>query len=226
MAYVQYTVDTTLLQIFSRLVCYNRAMQERIAIMGGTFDPVHIGHLAISDEARWALQADRVLLVPAAQQPLKAGQTPGASAAHRLRMVQLAVADNSAFVACDLELRRGGVSYTVDTVVAIKEAYPMADLVFVLGADAVALLPRWYQVDRLLALCRFAVLQRPGHTLALDAVLSALPALRERLTLIDGPLLTVAASEIRTRIGRGQPVRYLVPPAVWAYIEQHKLYTS
>lgn len=200
-------------------------MGQRIAIFGGTFDPIHIGHLAIAEDARWALGADRVLFVPAAQQPLKAPQH-GATAVQRLAMAQLATAGNPYFAVCDLEIRRGGVSYTVDTVTAIKAQHPDADLVFVLGADAVSLLPRWHQIERLLDLCRFAVVQRPDYDLSLDALTRTLPALTGRIMVIDGPALTISASEIRDRLHAGQPVRYHLPHAVWQYVEQHRLYRS
>jgi nicotinate-nucleotide adenylyltransferase len=198
-------------------------MNRRIAIFGGTFDPIHIGHLAIAEDARWALCADQVVFVPAAHQPLKAPQV-GATAEQRLAMVELAVAGNPRFAVYDWEVRRGGVSYTIDTVAAIEQQHPQADLVFVLGADALALLPRWHQIERLMLLCRFAVLRRPGYKLRLDGVLTTLPQLHDRLTVIDGPALTISASEIRQRLRAGQPVRYHLPAAVWRYIERHGLY--
>ncbi len=200
-------------------------MSERIAILGGTFDPIHIGHLAIAEDARWALQADRVLFVPTAQQPLKYVRHR-ATAEQRLAMVELAVADNPCFAVSDLEIRRGGLSYSVDTVAAIKEQHPAADLVFVLGVDAVELLPRWHQIERLIDLCRFAVLLRPGFDLSLDSLFTTLPMLRGRMMIIDGPAFEISATDIRLRLQTGQPVRYHLPPAVWYYIEQHGLYRS
>ncbi len=205
-------------------LCYNPRMQQRLAIFGGTFDPIHIGHLAIAEDARWALGADQVLFVPAAQQPLKRGQMPGATAAQRLQMVQLAVADNGHFAVSDAEVRRGGMSYTVDTVAAIKHEAPEAELFFVLGADAIALLPRWHRIEDLIEMCRFAVLRRPGVVLALDDLIETLPALHDRITTIDGPMLTISATEVRQRIGVHQPVRYHLPHPVWKYMEQHNLY--
>ena len=199
-------------------------MSQRLAIFGGTFDPIHIGHLAIAEDARWALGADQVVFVPAAQQPLKQGQTPGATAAQRLRMVELAVTDNPHFGVWDGEVRRGGMSYTVETVAAIKQASPGAELYFVLGVDAVTLLPRWHQIERLIRLCRFAVLRRPGVALALDDLIETLPSLHDRITVIDGPLLRISATDVRQRLRAGQPVRYHLPHAVWHYIEQHGLY--
>ncbi len=208
----------------SYCLCYNPRMHRRLAIFGGTFDPIHIGHLAIAEDARWALSADQVLFVPAAQQPLKQGQPLGATAEQRLRMVELAVADNSHFAVSDVEVRRGGMSYTVDTVAEIREMLPEAELFFVLGADALALLPRWHQIEHLTTMCHFAVLQRPGVLVALDDLIETLPTLRDRVTVIDGPLLTISATEVRQRVRAKQPVRYHLPHAVWQYIEQHDLY--
>jgi len=199
-------------------------MQQRLAIFGGTFDPIHTGHLAIAEDARWMLGADQVLFVPAAQQPLKQGQTPGATAEQRLRMVELAVADNPHFAVSDVEVRRGGMSYTADTVATIRKEFPATELFFVLGADAVALLPRWHKIEHLIEMCRFAVLRRPGVTLALDDLIETLPTLRDRITIIDGPLLTISATEVRQRVQAKQPVRYHLPHAVCHYIEQHDLY--
>jgi nicotinate-nucleotide adenylyltransferase len=199
-------------------------MQQRLAIFGGTFDPIHIGHLAIAEDARWALGVDQVLFVPAAQQPLKQGQTPGATAEQRLHMVELAIADNPHFAVSDAEVQRGGMSYTVDTVAEIRETLPEAELFFVLGADALVLLPRWHQIEHLITLCHFAVLRRPGVTLAVDELMEILPTLRDRVSIIDGPLLTISATEVRQRVRTKQPVRYHLPHTVWQYIEQHGLY--
>ncbi len=201
-------------------------MPKHLALFGGTFDPIHIGHLAIAEDARWALGTDQVLFVPAAQQPLKQGQTPGATAEQRLRMVELAVADNPHFAVWNGEVRRGGMSYTVDTVAQITQASPDAELYFVLGADAVTLLPRWLKIEQLIEMCRFAVLRRPGAALALDPLRETLPTLRDRITIIDGPLLTISATDVRHRFHAGQPVRYHLPHAVWDYIEQHGLYRA
>lgn len=198
-------------------------MRKRIAILGGTFDPIHIGHLAIAEDVRWALEADQVLFVPAAQQPLK-HERHLATAAQRLDMVELAIADNAYFVANDIESRRGGVSYTIDTVLTIRSQHPDSDLFFIVGADAVRLFPRWHQIERLIALCRFAVVRRPGYALVLDDLIEQLPMLRDRIAIIDGPLLDISASELRQRLREGRPARYHLPQAVWHYIEQHGLY--
>ena len=199
-------------------------MTEHIAILGGTFDPIHIGHLAIAEEVRWHLDA-RVFFVPAARQPLKAN-THVATAADRLAMVRLAIADNTAFVVCDLEVRRGGRSYTVDTVVTLREEYPAAEFTFVAGADIVPDLHRWYQIERLLGLCRFVILTRPGYEVDLETLVASVPAARGRVSRLESPSLDISATALRERLRRGAPVRYQVPDQVLEYIEAHGLYRS
>ena len=200
-------------------------MSEHLAILGGTFDPIHVGHLAIAEDARWQLGLNRVFFVPAARQPLKA-HLHIATATDRLAMVRLATSDNPAFAVCDLEVRRGGRSYTVDTVAALQEEYPNAAFTFLAGADVVADLHRWYRIERLLELCRFAFVGRPGYVIDLERLYAAVPAARDRVRILEGPNLDISASELRVRRERGAPIRYQVPDAVLQYIEAHGLYRA
>jgi nicotinate-nucleotide adenylyltransferase len=196
----------------------------RIGVLGGTFDPIHYGHLAIAEEARYILNLARVYLIPAAHQPLKQGQHV-ASAAHRLAMVQLACDDNPVLIASSIELDRPPPSYTIDTITALRQQLePDTELYFVLGADALALLPRWRRISELLTLTRFVVLTRPGITLDLDGVLQALPAAAERISVIEGPALEISSEMLRQRMATGLPVRYQLPDPVLTYIYEHKLY--
>jgi nicotinate-nucleotide adenylyltransferase len=195
---------------------------EHIAILGGTFDPIHIGHLAIAEEVRWHL-GGRVFFVPAARQPLKA-DTHVATATDRLAMVRLATAGNPAFEVCDLEIRRGGRSYTVDTITTLREEYPAADFAFVAGADVVTDLHRWHQIERLLSLCRFLIVARPGYEIDLESLYATLPASRGRVSTITGPSLDISASGLRARLSRGAPVRYQIPDDVLEYIKAHGIY--
>ena len=197
--------------------------RERLAILGGTFDPIHFGHLAIAEEICWQLDVARVFFVPAAQQPLKLA-THVASAADRLEMVRLATAGNPGFAVCDLEVRRGGRSYSIDTLTSLREAYPAADFIFVAGADVLAELPRWYSVERLLELTRFAILTRPGHQLDLNPIYEQLPAARGRMIEVVGPKLDISSTDLRARLAAGAPVRYQLPDTVLDYIEAHALY--
>lgn len=199
-------------------------MMQRIGILGGTFDPIHYGHLAIAEEARWALDLKLVYVTPAAQQPLK-HNGHGASPQQRLEMIRLACASNPAFAPSDIELRRPPPSFTIDTMVEFRALLGAnCELWFILGGDALADLPRWRQATRLLELTRFAAVLRPGATVDLAALDAALPGLARRTSLIAGPRLDISSTALRQRIAAGQPVRYQLPDAVIDYIETHRLY--
>ena len=197
---------------------------QRLGILGGTFDPIHHAHLAIAEEARVILGLDQVIFVPAAQQPFK-GQH-WTTAAHRLAMVEAAVAPNPHFVVSQLELQRAGPSYTADTLESLHDIYPNAQVWFILGADAVRWLPRWYAIERLARLTRFAVVARPGSTLDLTQIEAEQPILHNQLEPISGPNLDISATEIRARIAADLPIRYLVTDAVATYIEREQLYQT
>jgi nicotinate-nucleotide adenylyltransferase len=202
----------------------------RWGILGGTFDPIHHGHLAIAEAAREELGLERVLFVPAGQPPHRE-RAPGASAEDRATMVGLAIAGAAAFEMSRLELDREGPSYTVDTLTALaaeREGGGAAlDIRFILSAEAFAEFPSWHEAERVLALCRLIVLPREGHPAPdLPSLVARLPALDGRVTLLDGPRIRLSASEVRGRAAAGLSVRYLVPDAVAAYIADHRLYRA
>jgi len=199
-------------------------MTARIGILGGTFDPIHYGHLAIAEDARVALRLDRVLLIPAARQPLKAG-VHGALASQRLAMAQLACASNSAFEVSAVEVERPGLSYTATTLEALHAA-GLGELYFILGADALTDLPRWRAVEKVIELAHIVAVGRPGFAPPLPALERALPRLGERLTLLEGAKLDISSTELRRRVALGQPIRYLTPDAVVDYIAEHGLYRA
>jgi len=199
-------------------------MTARIGILGGTFDPIHYGHLAIAEEARLALQLDRVLFVPAAQQPLKRG-THIATPEQRFAMTQLACASNSTFEVSRIELDRPGPSFTLTTLEALQTAQ-IGELHFILGDDALADLARWHAAERLVELARIIAVGRPGSLTDLTRIIQALPALQERLTVLPGPALDISSSTLRRRVAASQPIRYQTPDAVVAYIGEHRLYRS
>ena len=203
--------------------CYNQVMVSRIAVLGGTFDPLHVGHLAIAEDVRVALAVEHVLFVPAAQQPLKPG-IHMATALDRLAMARLGTADNPFFGVSDIEVRRGGVSYTVDTIAQLALEYAQAELHFVLGADAALELPRWHNIGRLLQLCQMVIVDRPGYQLDLRVLRKRLPLTDARIIQIKGPNFDISATELRQRLLNGQPVRYHLHPRVHDYIEQNGLY--
>jgi nicotinate-nucleotide adenylyltransferase len=199
-------------------------MTAQMGILGGTFDPIHYGHLAIAEEARLALQLDRVLLVVAAQQPLKRG-TQSATPEQRYEMTQLACASNTAFEVSRIELDRPGPSFTLTTLETLQTAQ-IGELHFILGDDALADLMRWYAAERVVELARMIAVGRPGSKPDLARILQALPALRERLTILPGPALDISSTALRRRVAIGLPIRYQTPDAVVAYIDDHGLYRS
>ncbi|NJP06069.1 MAG: nicotinate (nicotinamide) nucleotide adenylyltransferase [Chloroflexaceae bacterium] len=197
---------------------------SRIGILGGSFNPVHYGHLAIAEEVRWALKLDMVYLIPAARQPLKQHQ-PMVHAQQRMEMVRLACMGNAALIPCDIEIKRPTLSYTVHTLEAFRQEFGNeTEIWFLLGADALNNLPQWYQVQRLLHLTRLAVIERPGHAIDAIALEIALPGITSRIDAVQGPALPFSSSQIRSRIANFQPVRYQLPDAVIDYINTHQLY--
>jgi nicotinate-nucleotide adenylyltransferase len=201
-----------------------------LGILGGTFDPVHVGHLAIAEEVREALGLARVRFVPAGRPPHKPG-VPVTDPAHRLAMVELAVRDNPAFEVSTVELERPGPSYAVDTLerfhAETRAEGRTPDLVFILSVEALRDLPTWRAPMRILELCRLAVVPRSGFRELPNAwAAEHFPGLEARILLLPGPQLDVSASAIRARVAAGRSIRYLVPDAVVAYIADHGLYTT
>jgi nicotinate-nucleotide adenylyltransferase len=188
----------------------------KVGILGGSFDPIHFGHLRAAENAREALDLDLVLFVPAALPPHKAARDL-APAEDRLAMVRLAVASNGAFSPSELELRREGPSYTVDTVEALAQERPGDELFLVVGSDTLPEMGTWREPQRLFALCTVAVAPRPG-TAAASAPAGA------RTRIVEGPELPVSATFVRERARAGRSVRYLVPDPVADYIEERRLY--
>jgi nicotinate-nucleotide adenylyltransferase len=215
----------------------------RIGILGGTFNPVHVGHLRAAEEVAEALGLERVLLVPSAQPPHKSGgrADPVAPGALRLAWVEAACAGNPVLAACDLEIARGGASYTVDTLRALAEE-STARPVFIIGSDAFAELGTWREPKQLFALADFAVMTRPGTSGRLvDWIPGALQpdfeldpggeAARHRATggslrAVAISALDVSSSDIRDRVRRGRSIRYLVPEAVRRDIEASGVYAG
>ncbi len=198
-------------------------------ILGGTFDPIHYAHLAIAEQTREALGLTGVLFVPAGMPPHKAGQIVS-TAAHRVEMVRLAIADNPSFVLSRVDVDRSGPSYSVDSVGRLLEAPPSpwdpeAGFVFIVSAEALVGLRTWHEPERLLDLCRLAVVPRRGYSSpGRPWVAEHFPDHVDRVLFLDGPDLGHSASAIRERVAHGRSIRYLVPPAVDAYIREHHLY--
>jgi len=189
---------------------------ERIGLFGGSFDPVHLGHLLVAQAACEELGLDRLYFVPAAQSPFKPESAP-APAELRLRMLRLALAGCPHYEVDDQEIRRGGVSYTIDTVRSYAGRFPGAQLFYLIGADHVAQLPKWREAHELARLVEFAVIPRPGS----NPVVAQPPF---RLQPLRGFPLGVSSSQIRSRVRSGLPIQALVPAAVAEAIFQSKLY--
>jgi len=185
----------------------------KLGLLGGSFNPIHNAHLVIATRVAEALRLDRVLFIPTAISPLKR-RDDLAPARHRWAMLKRALRGNPLFRACDLEIRRGGVSYTVDTLREIRKRTG-ADLYLIVGADALNLFPRWRQAEEVRKLATLVAAARPGH--------------RRRLRLpkrhiVDVPLLEISGTQIRDRVRKGLSVRYLIPESVERYIRQEGLY--
>ena len=196
-----------------------------IGVLGGTFDPVHIGHLVVAEEARIRLGFKEVLFVPAGQPWLKLDRniTP---VVHRVEMVRRAIADNPHFKLCTIEVERPGPSYTVDTLTRLqKQLGSEASLFFIIGRDTLAELPLWKEPEKLIQLCRLVVAPRLGSK-DLKHLETAIPGLLDQVIQLDMPVIGISSSGIRQRIAQGLSIRYLVPAEVEKYITGHKIYPT
>ena len=197
---------------------------SRIGVLGGTFDPLHNGHLAIAEQALTQLGLSQVLFAPTRQPPHKnpSGITP---IEHRLEMVRLAIAPYPRFALSRIDVDRAGPTYTAETMALLHEQYgDTVELYFIMGLDSLANILTWHAPDKLIEVCRLAVFYRPGFTADITVLEKKLPGLRERVILLPSPALDIAASDLQRRIRAGESVANLVPDAVVAYIAQHELY--
>lgn len=202
-------------------------MGERIGILGGTFNPPHLGHLVMALDALEAAGLDRVLFVPAAVPPHKVHLADIASAADRLEMTRLAVAAEPRFQVSDHEIRRGGISFTVDTVRALKAEHPGAELHLIIGGDTLRELPSWKSIDDILGLCRIVTVARPGFDRErMRPVLGGQWPDRLLAGVVAGHQVDISSTDLRARVAHGRTIRFLVPDAVAGYIAARKLYTT
>lgn len=204
--------------------------KRRIGLLGGTFNPVHTGHLILAERAREELRLDRMGLLPSGIPPHKSG--PGlAPSEHRLAMVNLAVEGNPGLASVDLEIRRAGTTYTVDTLRELHADDPARTIVFLIGADSVPELPSWREYEQVLELAEIVTLRRPGfedddifERIASKIRPDLIAELRERR--LDTPEIDISSTEIRRRVAQGKSIRYLVPEPVREYIDREGLYRS
>lgn len=199
----------------------------KIGVLGGTFDPVHHGHLAIAEAARVRLALGEVIFIPAGRPWMKLGNHLS-SAAHRVRMLELALAGRDGFRLSKLEIERPGPSYTMDTLAELRAALGVgAELYFIIGQDKLAELPQWHEPARLLELCMLVAAPRPGVLPPdLTALEARLPGLSRRVILLDGPQLDISASTVRERVRDGKDITALVPGPVAGYIREQGLYNG
>lgn len=200
---------------------------KKIAIMGGTFDPIHYGHLVTAEAVMHEYQIDQVLFIPSGQPPHKTeGQVTPAD--HRYLMTLLATETNPRFFSSRIEIDRKGYTYTIDTIRELKEMYPGSEIYFITGADAFSNILSWKNPELLLSSCHFVAATRPGYSRAKAA--PQIEALMDRhadtLHYLEVPALSISSSEIRARVREGRPIKYLLPETVENYIYKHGLYQA
>jgi nicotinate-nucleotide adenylyltransferase len=198
-------------------------VKRRIGLLGGSFDPPHYGHLILADCALESAALDQLLFVPAGLPPHKPEGTRQ-QAAHRLMMLELALGDDVRFGISRADIDRPGPHYSVDLVQLVQAEFPDAELYFVMGGDSLRDLPKWNRPDELIRRTRFAVMSRPTALVNPEMHEVVLPGLAERVVMIDAPLIEISSTDIARRIREHRSVRYMLPPAVLAYIETHQLY--
>lgn len=189
----------------------------RIGVMGGTFDPIHHGHLVAASEVAHSFDLDEVVFVPTGQPWHKQNVSPSE---HRYLMTVIATASNPRFTVSRVDIDRDGPTYTIDTLRDLQQERPGAELFFITGADAVAQILSWRDHDELWDLAHFVAVSRPGHVLSTDG----LPT--ENVSQLEVPALTISSTDCRERVSEGEPVWYLVPDGVVQYIAKHHLYRS
>ncbi|WP_079910598.1 nicotinate-nucleotide adenylyltransferase [Paenibacillus sp. 32352] len=194
----------------------------KVGIMGGTFDPIHIGHLIAAQCAFEQGGLDQVWFMPTNVPPHKR-QAPGATPEQRWEMVCRAVEGHPSFRPLDIELQKGGVSYSIDTVKLLKQQHPDIRFSYIIGADMVQFLPKWYKFEELLQLISFIGLQRPGYPLDIGELPEPV---KGSVTFVTMPLMELSSTYIRERVAAGKTIRYMVPDRVYDYIEESGIYGS
>jgi nicotinate-nucleotide adenylyltransferase len=198
---------------------------EKLGLLGGSFNPVHLAHLVLAQEAWHRFELKRVIFIPVAQNPLKDDPREHTTDDHRLQMLKLALMDDARFGIDGQELRQGGVSYAVDTLRRYREQHKAAELYLLLGADALLSLPRWREIEAYGELCTVVFCNRPGEDDLAAGLPEQITELGLRYEFMPIPALDISSSAIRRRVRMGKPVRYLVPDNVAQYIHTHGVYT-
>ena len=194
----------------------------RIGVLGGTFDPIHYGHLAAAEEARAKLNLREVIFVVAGLPPHKLDEEI-APAEDRYAMVELAVASNPHFSVSRIDIDRPGPSYTVDTIALLRQEWT-EEIYFIMGIDSLMEIDTWHQPQRLIQLCRLVAVKRPGYEPDLERLEETIPGITARTEIIDMPEVDISSTDLQRRVREGLPIKYQVPPEVEEYIYQHRLY--
>lgn len=198
--------------------------RRQIGILGGTFDPIHVGHLMIAEAVRGEYHLDNILFIPAASPPHKRQQRVAAPR-HRYLMTVLATCSNPFFMVSDIEMKRPGPSYSIDTVYALRRQFEDTDFYFIIGTDVIAEIATWDRVEELLSLCPFIAASRSGAEPDLERLRRELGPLGEaRIHPVTTPELEISSTDIRRRVQRGDSIKYIVPAAVEQYIYKEGLY--
>lgn len=198
---------------------------KNLGIIGGTFNPIHYGHLMAAEFARMEYHLDTVIFMPAYIPAHKEGEDI-LEAKYRYSLVKMAIGDNPAFQVSDLEMKRKGISYTIDTIDHFLKIYPDWNISFIMGMDSLLQMNTWKDIHRLAGLCHFIVVTRPGYEIDMEPELRAkLPdILWEHVSYLEIPGMDISSTEIRTRIRAGKTIKYLLPAAVEGFIHEHRLY--
>ncbi len=195
----------------------DQRIEDRIGIMGGTFNPIHLGHLVVANEVQEEFKLKKVIFVPTGIPPHKEDRDI-AKAEHRYTLVNLAIATNPNFAVSDIEIKREGKSFTLDTIKEFKKIYEGADIYFIAGTDAFIEVSTWKNIDELPSLCKFITVSRPGYSFQIEE------RFKPHTYLFEVTDLAISSTEIRRRIKEGRSIKYLVPQSVEEYIYKHGLY--
>lgn len=199
----------------------------KIGIMGGTFDPIHNGHLIVAEYTRTSLKLDKIIFMPSGQHPFKDNKeiTPSEK---RMKMVSLAIESNPYFQTSSIEIHRVGITYTIDTILSLKEKYKNDDLYFIIGSDILLEIEKWKSFNQLINICNFALVRRMGEYK--EGADNKLSYLREKYNIqieeVKAPIIEISSTEIRQRLKKELSIKYLVPEIVEKYIFQHNLYNK
>ena len=199
--------------------------RKRIGILGGTFNPIHLGHLMIAEMALEAFGLNRVIFVPAKEPPHK--ETDVIESKYRLEMVRAAVLDNPNFVVSDVEMQREGKSYNIDTLRYFQDVYgPTTEFFFIAGTDTIQNLPTWKYIEELLDMCEFIGAIRPGATDDIGESIEWFGQRESRIHILEVPEMKLSATDLRHRLRHGLSTRYMLPRSVYQYIKEHKIYNT